>query len=281
MPSDHYDRIRVVLVYKFPNYEDHICQGALPYAKREQEGRTERNEIVAYFHELRGKSRDELDRLATKARAAIRLMAMHERELARVVPDLDSKYLAADYDHWALFSTWTTEEAAALALGADPRRCDRDRMLAVADEYPFAAKYIALCDLIERAQSDGILKERIIPADFLAFAAERRLELSQHLTDAVKMAPPYRPNASDRIAELERQVEKQNAAAAPTSSFRSRTLAQVVLGVSVAKYNHQPEKARNPTAKRISDDCTSAGYRVCEDSVRSLLEHLTEFAERG
>lgn len=283
MSRDHYDKIRLFLVAdRFPFYENHISQGELINVRaRSKEDVTERDEIIAYSCDLRLRSCEELDRLAATARAATRLRTMYERELDHFLPDLDSHYLAADFGWWTKYPHWTAEEAAALALGADPRRCGWIQLQPHAVTIPFAAKYLDLCDLIERAQHVGELNRQILPAAFIVWADCRLIDRPQALIDAVKAAPPNLQSSSARIEELEKQIEELKASAnRGLHPKRQRSIANLLMGLLVHHYGHSPEMKRNSTASRAAANCEAAGYLISEDTVLELMREFGEGAKR-
>jgi hypothetical protein len=275
MPADYCDYlIRFLVGYRFPFYEDHASQGeVLLGAAARLDLTSTRGDIIAYAAELRGKPRDELESMAAEARATVCQLAMHERELNHRFPNYDSEFIAADFDFWSKFPTWTPAEAAALALGADPYKCHYEKLLALADTMPFAEKYCRLFDLVERATLDRILSPRTTPLQFLAWA-EGRLDLPQELVAAVKRAradqqPPSatcdgRPEYLDELGD---------------TRIRISTVAKLVWGMVKAHYEHHPEKQRNSTVPRIVSDCLTQGHSVDQKTVRRALAFLAEYCQ--
>jgi hypothetical protein len=273
MPADYVDHLRLFLVaFRFPYYEEHVSQAdVLLGTTARVDLSSPRGAIIGYAAELRGKRHDELERMATEARATVRLLAMHEHELNHLIPDLSSDYRAADFSYWSSFTSWTPEEAAALTLGADPRHCDREKLQKLAGKVQFAAQFSDTISVIERAQLDAVFDDRIAPFLFLDWAKDR-FDLPGELVDAVRAARPNETRErSARAGGSERSDE--------IHPKRRRSFFTLIQGIARTRYGHQPGNARNSTASQMVRDCAAAGYSIDEKTVRSILSSADECCE--
>lgn len=85
----------------------------------------------------------------------------------------------ADFEHFGKASYLTTDEAAALSFGKDPRIVTTPSVLAFFGRSVFAFRYAARLDLIDRAVAFGRLGAKFTPLDFLTWAHEVKIEVPE------------------------------------------------------------------------------------------------------
>jgi hypothetical protein len=205
------------------------------------------------------------------ARATLRLHEMHEFELENHIPGLSREYIATDFRYWSWFTSWTFEEAAALALGADPRHCDREKLHKLSGKVQFAAQFSETISLIERAQLDAVFDDRIAPLVFLDWAKDR-FDLPEELVDAVRAARSNETRERSAGAGGSERSEEMH-------PKRRRSFFTLIEGIARTRYGHQPGNVRNSTASHMVRDCSAAGYSIDEKTVRSILSSAHESCE--
>ncbi|MFO1184769.1 MAG: hypothetical protein U1E56_08285 [Bauldia sp.] len=215
----------------------------------------------------------------------------------------------ANFEHWARAAFWTLEEAVALCLGRAPEKLS-EHILGQKESYsPFAAKYMGLLRLAQRATWDGSTdKHRNQPLQFLAWARRLQIEMDPELLAALGRlgldVPDWkaRYDALRATAESERkrllsdlEQERKNSTAlaatvsdlgagkpAPTAGdppasekplgAREReSLLKLAIGMAVIGYSYDPHASRSNITSEIAGDLEQAGVPLDVDTVRKWL----------
>jgi hypothetical protein len=164
----------------------------------------------------------------------------------------------ADFNHWATFPYWTSEEATALSLGRDPSRVNFDTMKSYLEELPsrasspFARQYRDRRNLIYRTHGEG---SKILPGELVQWGVGLSLELAPGLLEAVSLCPEP-PNAIHPKAR--------------------NSLLKIIIGIAIAKYRYDPKRPMNTAPRRMAEDVCRVGYPITDDTIRTYLAEARE-----
>ena len=154
----------------------------------------------------------------------------------------------ADFDHWSKMPRWTLDEATALSFRKAPEFVTWDKVKVYLGQSSFADGYGKRRSLLLRAQEAGDLKDPILPAEFIRWAARTGIVLPQELVGAAAVR------------------EK------PLSTRERETFLKIILGMAIKGYSYNPTKGRSGTPQEIANDLDLLGIGVSVDTVRNKLD---------
>lgn len=224
----------------------------------------------------------------TKGGVSFSLSSSHEApyEIASML-DLES------YMHWCGKAEWSSLEATAISFGKDPEHLPEDSDL---PKY-FRMYFLDRKRFIENAQGSGELRDRITPADFVAWAERTDLSIPKELTKAVAAYQEGLSKLQKRCSEL----EEVNAKSAVTISQlklrirnsdqqhddigRSRMMAHfLIMAMAIHKYGYQPlEHQTHSSVTSIHAALKALDFDRSEQRVRDYLNEATKtiVAQKG
>jgi hypothetical protein len=153
----------------------------------------------------------------------------------------------ADFDHWSKMPRWTLDEATALSFGKAPEFVNWDKVKVYLGQSFFADGYGKRRSLLLRAQEAADLKDPILPAEFIRWAARTGIVLPPELIGAAAVR------------------EK------PLSTRERETLLKIILGMAMKGYGYNPTKGRSDAPQEIANDLDLLGIGVSVDTVRKKL----------
>jgi hypothetical protein len=184
----------------------------------------------------------------------------------------------ADFDHWSRMARWTLEEATALSFGKAPEFVNWDKVKANHGQSSFADDYSNRRSLLLRAQEAKELPVLISPAEFISWAEQTGVALSQELVDAVRASAgrieDRRSLAAERdeLREEVKRLKEEAARNKPLSTRERETYHKLTLGMARGGYGYNPTEGRSPIPKQIADDLATFGISVSDDTVRQKLK---------
>jgi hypothetical protein len=161
-----------------------------------------------------------------------------------------------DHTYWSRLSFWKPEDAAALALGCEPR--------AINPSYPahclaqtLASKYLEILEFIRCAIDGGDLKPQLRPMDFLSWTRKMEITMDADLAAAIEGA------------------HRKFGAGDKTESPR-KTALKILATFARLVYGWNPLSPRSTVAKAMADDCDRLGLGVSEETIRNRLNEAKE-----
>lgn len=202
---------------------------------------------------------------------------------------------AADFQHWALMSVWTLDEATALTLGRDPAKVNWPTVKQYRHVSVFAVEYERRQELLDRVFEIKTFEDRILPDKLAAWAIRNQVAVPRGLLDA--LSPRTRgQNAPEEIANLQAsivtrdaeiaalkaQIEGLSANLASGLSTRERnTCLKLIIGMAVNGYGYDPTATRSDKPSEVASDLHKLGLSIDPDTVRKWLKEGAELMQRS
>ncbi len=197
------------------------------------------------------------------------LDSQFSQELAAVESDFETLCQTADGGRLAEFAqqdAWSLEEAVAISLGHEPRS---GLILFSQWHEPLNATVKAIAERdrkVRAALSVNLLKEPVRPADFVAWALERNLDLPAPLVEVLEGLSQTRSALRARIEELEHLLSEQSDENLRLKkAFKAlelpsyNTILKMLAVISIEYYKFMPSKQRNEATTRIESDLSRYG----------------------
>ena len=208
---------------------------------------------------LKGHNLDDLkklrQRLATQRYVQKRHNILREEQLFFNRPEA-----RANYAFWGVAPYWTTEEAAALSFGKEPKRVNGQIIRSLPGELSvFIGEYIRRLELVSRAVEVGQLSDPITPRAFARWAKKISIEIPDELRDQV--------SSTGLTQQSAREMERIS-------------LLKIILGMAIAKYEYKPGADRNTATGKnrgsITSDLQIQGLDLDPDTIRGYLKKAVE-----
>lgn len=223
---------------------------------------------------------------------------------------LDYEWYPADYDLWMFQAAWNPEEAAALILGVDPARVDRDVCESAIRTSPFCRRYMELVEFIEDACESGEIVVPLAPPQILAWLRDQTIATVvfapgfQKAIDDMKALDETRKELELKNKEIAalRKLLDENGIDAPAEEDilkssaaiikRERTALLIIAGLAI-KYFHlnaenlaqtdpKNSKATSELLKAVNKEGVAFGITMKRDAVlRALRDAAREWQERA
>jgi hypothetical protein len=183
----------------------------------------------------------------------------------------------AEFDHWSKMARWTTDEATALSLGKAPEVVNWDKLEHISRS-PFADQYAKRRNLVLRAELEGELEARILPAKFVTWAEQRRVTLPPELKKAVR-AVDQNLEDWDRLRtkcqELKTKLAKLEQEK-PLNTRERNTLYKIIIGMAIKKYSYKKDAKKQHAPEAIATTLRELDLTV---SAETILEKLNDAAK--
>lgn len=211
-----------------------------------------------------------------------------EAQFGQHAQDRSSKLLEpgteADFDHWARMAYWAPKEGIPLICGRSPTAIRAELLDRALDRgSPFAARFLWLLQIVQRAEEARVLYSKVRPAEFMAWVKRLELPYPPELDAAVTKYAGAWVDWRARYLQLEQTVKEERATQAddrkesqpaepkPLKTRERETVLKIMIGMAVRAYRWDPDAGRSDAISELCSDLDSVGLPVHADTVRNYL----------
>ena len=179
----------------------------------------------------------------------------------------------SDHDHWAKMDYWDIHEGIVLLLNASPDDVKREDMLgervSANSDLEFIRRYIRINAVARRSlQSKKHIIQRIHPLDFLQWADNKEIPVSDLIRDAVVKFHGENIDweakckaMEQRVAELEGKLNKGKLDS-NLDPRKEKTFLRTIYVLTKIQYSWGNNKLPNTRAQEIISDAEIAGVKA-------------------
>ena len=197
-------------------------------------------------------------------------------------------YHAADLNRWAKLLCWNAVEAACVTCGYEPSPLQTATREELEIDPVTLSKIEYRVALFERAMQIGMIGDPMLPMEALKVLEDREEEFPGLLYEVASRIRPFGKPVrlkAGAIGDVVQAIDELKDDATVATRFSSKsaqtkvitTLQKMLLGVVIQKFDFDPDRPQNPTAKLVLQAMADAGLPLVDvDTVRDHLRYCVE-----